>query len=245
MVAEEADGIGSSQVALMLAIRVIPTVLFNGATCAKPVAFARPARPVGSAASVVRLYNRRQVDELCLLDVSGGEPDLTTIKSLADEISSPFSVGGGIRSVDDVANLLKAGADKIVLSASAPMWLIGKIAARWGSQAVVVHIASEDHQAKIAQLAASAGAGEILLTSRTRDGTMQGYDLDLIGQVVRSVTIPVIASGGARSMADCVQAIRAGAHAVAAASIFHFTELTPLDVKIALRDAGFPVRLAA
>ena len=231
---------------MALAVRVIPTVLYDGDLCVKPVAFARPARPVGSVLAALHVHERREVDEIVLLDVSGGVP--ADVGPFADALFTPFSVGGGIRSVDDVDRLLRQGADKVVFGPSA-CWspgLLESVASRWGSQAVCVHVVATN--AVTASVTAASlverGAGEVLVTSRARDGAQTGYDLDLIESVARSVSVPVVAAGGCRSADDAVAAVRAGAAAVAVGAAFHFTSLRPRDIKQALRSAGFSVRLS-
>jgi cyclase len=172
-------------------------------------------------------------------------------------------VGGGIRDADQVAALLRAGADKVALNTGAverPK-LVEEVASRFGVQCVVasIDILRDEGKLRVATHSGSrpterdpvemalelegSGAGEILLTSIDRDGTMTGYDLDLVAHVARAVTIPVIASGGAGTYEDMAAAIGAGASAVAAASIFHFTEQTPLEAKQFLHDRGIPTRL--
>jgi len=249
----------------MLKIRVMPTLLYRGHGLVKGVRF-DASRRVGAAAQAVRVYNMREVDELIFLDIAATLehriPDLDLVDELADVCFVPFTVGGGVRSIDDVRALLKFGADKIsVNSAFADQpELVSDIAAQFGSQCVVVSIdarrANGGYQAyvqagtsptgrtptEMAIQAERLGAGEILLTSIERDGTMEGYDLDLIESVVRAVRIPVIASGGAGNYHHMVEALEVGASAVAAASIFHFTEMTPQAAKAYIGARGFPVR---
>ena len=177
----------------------------------------------------------------------------------------PLTVGGGVRCVDEVRCLLNAGADKISINTAAlerPA-LVAECAKRFGSQCIVASIDArreEDgsYQAYgrsgtwatgldpgvAARQMTAAGAGEILLTSIERDGTMSGYDIDLIRRVADVVSVPIVASGGAGSFSDMAQALsEGGASAVAAAAIFHFTEQTPADAKTHLQGAGFPMRI--
>lgn len=230
----------------MLAVRVIPVVLYDGAVCVKPVAFGRPARPAGDLRQVIRVYARREVDEVVLLDVSGGRCDPAAVASIAEEMWGPFAVGGGIASEDDMAALLRAGADKGVIGPRglAQRGLLEGISARWGAQAITAHIPAVGAADAVlgASEAVARGAGEVLLTARDRDGTQRGYDVDMIAAVARAVTVPVVAAGGCASAADAVAAIRAGAHAVAAGAIFHFTATRPADLRHALRQAEVPVR---
>jgi cyclase len=251
----------------MLKVRVMPTLLWKGLGLVKGVGF-DSWRRVGSVLPTLKVYNARDVDELVLVDIeatlNGAVPDHEAVADFSEECSVPLTVGGGIRSVDQIALLLRAGADKISLNSgalSAPQ-LVDQAAARFGAQCVVAsvdarrleggayrvftHSGSRDSGREAVEWArelADRGAGEILLTSIDRDGTLQGYDLELIERVAGAVNVPVIASGGAGSYADMVSAVkRAGASAVAAASMFHFTEQTPLGAKLALQDAGILVR---
>lgn len=245
----------------------MPTLLHKGTTLVKGTAF-DSWRRVGSAMQSVKVYNMRQVDELVFLDISAThdrrEPDFDLIDDLADECFMPLAVGGGIGSIQHVRRLLEVGADKVVINTAAVERpeLIREISDEFGSQCVVVSI---DARAKtnresevyvesgtrptgrnpvsVAENAEKLGAGEILVTSIDRDGTMSGYDLHLIRAVSEAVTIPVIASGGAGNYDHMAEALRAGASAVAAASLFHFTEQTPLEAKRHLRELGFPTRL--
>lgn len=245
----------------------MPTLLYKDVGLVKGVGF-DSWRRVGSAMQAVKVYNLREVDELVLLDITatldGRGPDLAMVDELADECFMPLTVGGGVRTIDDVQNLLMVGADKVSLNTAAveSPELIRQIQERFGSQCAVVSIDARKepdgtYQAvcrsgtrptgmdptDVARRAESMGAGEILLTSIDRDGTMQGYDVELTSRVASAVGIPVIASGGAGSYAHMAEVLRQGkASAVAAASIFHFTEQTPLEAKRYLMGQGFPVR---
>jgi len=252
----------------LLKTRIIPTLLFKEMGLVKGRQF-DSWRRVGSAMQAVKVYNMRQVDELVFLDITaslrGQSPDLQTVDELADDCFMPMTVGGGVRSIEDVRNLLKVGADKVAINTAAvnDPDLISQAANRFGAQCIVVSIDAKrkpdgtyevyTHSGtrptgltplELAQRAQAAGAGEILLTSIDRDGTLEGYDLDLIKQISSRLTIPVIASGGASSYEDMYQAIsQSGASAVAAASIFHFTQQTPLEAKRYLHQRGIPTRL--
>jgi len=249
-------------------IRVMPTLLFKDVGLVKGVAF-DSWRRVGSAMQAVKVYNLREVDELVYLDITatndGRPPDFETVDDLADECFMPLTVGGGVRTVEHVRRLLKVGADKVAINTAAVEHpaLIREIADRFGSQCVVVSIdarrradgtyESYTHSgrrpagkdpAALAKDAEAMGAGEVLLTSIDRDGTMQGYDVELTRLVSDAVSIPVIASGGAGTYAHMAEVLREGrASSVAAASMYHFTEQTPLGAKRYLREGGFPVRL--
>ena len=246
----------------------MPTLLFKDVGLVKGVGF-DSWRRVGSAMQSVKVYNLREVDELVFLDITataqGRPPDFQAIDDLADECFMPLTVGGGVRSTEDVRRLLQVGADKVALNTAAVEHpaLITEVAERFGSQCVVVSIdarrlpagghevfvrsgtaATGRDPASLAREAAERGAGEILLTSIDRDGTMIGYDVELTRAVCAAVDVPVIASGGAGSYEHMAQVIRAsGCSAVAAASMFHFSEQTPLEAKRYLQALGVPVRI--
>lgn len=247
--------------------RIMPTLLYKDTTLVKGEGF-NSWRRVGSLLQAVKVYNMREVDELVFLDITATEqgrgPDIALVDDFADECFMPLTVGGGITTVEDVRNLLLAGADKIAINSAAlanPQ-LISKIACKFGAQCVVVSIdyTYKDGKPMVysqsgtketckdaldwAKEAAELGAGEILLTSIERDGMMQGYDVEFIKKVSESVNIPVIASGGAGNYHHMFEALEKGkASAIAAASIFHFTEQTPREAKEYLRTKGVPVRL--
>ncbi len=225
-------------------------------------------RRVGSVLPAIKVYNQREVDELILVDIVGHlndlDPDYESIQDFSRECHVPLTVGGGIRNAAQVQKLLRSGADKVSLNTclySAPE-VLEEVAKRHGSQCVVgsVDVAlmagkwicfsnagKHNTGRELVQWAKeleSRGAGELLVTSIGRDGTMEGYDLDMVKAVVEAVNIPVIASGGAGSYMHMVDVVKeAGASAVAAASIYHFTELTPAGVKDAFKAANIPVRM--
>ncbi|MDX2083907.1 MAG: imidazole glycerol phosphate synthase cyclase subunit [Candidatus Melainabacteria bacterium] len=252
----------------MLKTRIIPTLLWKDLGLVKGVGF-DSWRRVGTVLPAIKVYNRRNVDELVLLDITatadGREPDYESVAEFCQESFVPMAVGGGIRSLAHIQGLLRAGADKVVINTAAYSHpeLITQAAQRYGSQCVVVSIdvllqpegtylckshAAQQNTAytpvEWAKTVEALGAGEILLTSIVRDGTMAGYDLDLLQQVSAAVSIPVIAAGGAGTPEHCLQALTAGgSSAIAAASLFHFTEQTPLEIKQYLHSQGIPVRL--
>jgi len=230
-------------------------------------------RDAGDPVELAKRYDEQGADELTFLDVtaSSGNRETTydVVRRTAEEVFIPLTVGGGVREVQDVDRLLRAGADKVGVNTAAitrPA-LIADIADRFGSQVLVLSadvrrrrdasgsVTTEfevtthggrqgtglDAVAWCAR-AAELGAGEILLNSMDADGTRDGFDLDLIEAVRREVTVPLIASGGAGALADFAPAVEAGADAVLAASVFHFGELTVGQVKDALRSHGLPVR---
>lgn len=248
---------------MALAHRVIPTILCRGRTLVKGQRF-DSWRSVGVAAQAVRIHQARGVDEVCLLDIGatpeGRGPDLGLVEELSEILFAPLSVGGGVRSVQDVRALLRAGADKVVIGTGAceVPHLIRDCADAVGSQAIVV---TEDvgygdtvmtrcgktgyshSPVTFAKSAERAGAGEILLTSIDREGTMEGYDLDLIRRVAGAVSIPVIAHGGCSGYADMAAAIAAGASAVAAGALFQFTDATPRAAAQYLAEHGIEARV--
>ncbi|MCB2182805.1 MAG: imidazole glycerol phosphate synthase cyclase subunit [Desulfobulbaceae bacterium] len=252
----------------MLKIRIMPTLLYRDFELVKGVGF-DSWRGVGSAMQAIRVYNMREVDELVFLDITAMQedrrPDFELIDDLADECFMPLTVGGGVTSLEDVKQLLAVGADKVAMNSQAvhDPELIRAVSHKFGSQCAVVSIDARKepdgryqvytHSGKkptgldpveVAVRAAEYGAGEILLTSIERDGTMEGYDLVLTGRVSDAVSIPVIASGGAGQYEHLYEALQTGkASALAAASIFHFTEQTPLEAKRYLREKNINVRL--
>ena len=250
-------------------MRVVPTLLHKSWGLVKGVRF-DSRRAVGSPMQAVRVYNLRNVDELVFLDVVATAeqrgPDLALVDELADECFMPLAVGGGIRTVDDVHALLAVGADKVVIGSAAVERpeVVHEAAQRFGSQCVVVSIDTRHTGAggsaevwvrsgtvptgrdpvRTAQEMEHLGAGEILLQSIDHDGVMEGYELDTIAAVTAAVSIPVVASGGAGTFAHMLDAVEvAGASAVAAASMFHFTEQTPMEAKQHLAAGGVPVRM--
>ncbi|MCP4264239.1 MAG: imidazole glycerol phosphate synthase subunit HisF [Candidatus Brocadiaceae bacterium] len=252
----------------MLKVRVMPTLLFRDMGLVKGISF-DSWRMIGSAMQAIKVYNMREVDELVFLDISATRnnrrPDFETIDDLADECFMPMTVGGGVRTVEDARRLLYVGADKVAINTAAVEnpGLIREMADRFGSQCVVVSIdfkktGNEENRVfthsgtkptamdpvDFARQAEEQGAGEILLTSVDRDGTMTGYDIEVTARVSDAVTIPVIASGGAGNYEHMLQVLTEGkATAIAAASIFHFTQQTPLEAKHFLCDKNIRVRL--
>ncbi len=251
----------------MLKARVIPTILWKDFGIVKGVGF-NSWRRVGTLLPAIKVYNTRQVDELIIVDITATEqnrePDYEVIDEIADECFVPLTVGGGVKSVDHIKKLLRAGADKVAINSGcySDPDIISRGADLFGTQCMVVSIdvfkhpdgryecysssgkmATGKHPVEWAMAMEAKGAGELLITSITNDGAMNGYDIELIKNVTHGVSIPVIASGGAKDYEDMYRAITvAGASAVAAASIFHFTEQTPLEAKNFLRQKGILVR---
>jgi cyclase len=252
----------------MLAKRIIPCLDVKDGRVVKGINFL-DLRDAGDPVEQARFYENEGADELVFLDITASSDNRKTIIELArrtaDQVFIPFTIGGGIGGLEDIREILKAGADKVSLNTAAVLdpELISLAAGRCGSQCVVVAIDARKkplgwevciHGGRTptgknavtwAGEAAKRGAGEILLTSMDGDGTMAGYDLELIRAVTRSVGIPVIASGGAGTLDDLYRAIaEGGAQAVLAASIFHFRIHSVREAKQFLEARGIPVRLA-
>lgn len=251
----------------MLKIRVMPTLLWRDTALVKGVGF-DSWRIVGSAMQAVKVFNLREVDELVFLDIGATRaeigPDFDLIDDLADECFMPLTVGGGVRDVEDVRHLLQVGADKVALNTlaiEAPS-LIETMSRRFGAQCVVVSIdfrrdetggatvwtrsGTQDTGLDVVEWAREAekrGAGEILLASIERDGTLEGYDLETTRRVCQAVSIPVIASGGAGNYEHLKNALEAGASALAAGAMWQFTQSTPLEAKRFLAEQGFAMRI--
>jgi len=249
----------------MLARRVIPVLLARGHQLVKGERF-NSWRSVGHVLQAAKIHQARGVDELIVLDIGATPerrgPDFEFIEKLTSECFMPLTVGGGVRSVEDVRWLLALGADKVAIctAAVANPCLIAECASRFGSQAIVVAIDVSDGRVvtecngrawyigppeKWAQSCEYNGAGEILLTSVDRDGTLQGYDLELVRRVSEAVSVPVIAAGGCSGYEDMRLAIEAGASAVAAGALFQFTDATPRGAAEYLAAHGIEARLAA
>lgn len=251
-----------------LARRVIPCLDVSGGRVVKGVRFENLVDQGDPAESALR-YAEQGADEIVFLDIGaapeGRDTRLDWVERTARQVFIPLTVGGGVRSEGDAHRLLRSGADKVGVNSAAveDPELISVLARRFGSQCVVLsvdarrrgdhgggwevvtkggrHATGRDALAWIRE-GVERGAGEILLTSIDRDGTKDGYDTGLIAEVVRSVGVPVIASGGAGTVEHLAQGLASGASAVLAASIFHQGTYTVGQVKRALSEAGFPIR---
>jgi cyclase len=256
---------------MTLAVRVIPCLDVDAGRVVKGINF-KELRDAGDPVELARTYDAEGADELTFLDISassdGRATTLEVVSKVAEEVFIPLTVGGGIRSVDDVDTMLRAGADKIGVNtaAIARPELISEIAERFGNQVLVLSVDARRVSGDVrtdsgfevtthggrqstgidaiawAVRAAELGAGEILLNSMDADGTRDGFDLEMIRQVRAAVDIPVIASGGAGAVDHVAPAVEAGADAVLAASVFHFGTLRIGEVMGGLSAAGFPVR---
>ncbi len=250
---------------MSVAVRVIPCLDVDAGRVVKGVNF-QSLRDAGDPVSLASFYDAEGADELTFLDItasSGGRETMyDVVRRTADQVFIPLTVGGGVRAVSDVDKLLRAGADKVSLNTAAverPS-LLREAAERFGSQCVVLSVDARrsgrgfevtTHGGRTgtgidalewAARGVALGAGEILLNSMDADGTTGGFDVELIRLVRAEVGVPVIASGGAGSVAHFGPAVAAGADAVLAASVFHFGTLRISQVKDALREAGHPVR---
>ncbi|MGE5309328.1 MAG: imidazole glycerol phosphate synthase subunit HisF [Deltaproteobacteria bacterium] len=250
----------------MLAKRIIPCLDIKDGRVVKGVKFVG-LRDAGDPVEVARAYERQKADELVFLDITASHEARKTLVGLVERIAQnifmPFTVGGGIASVEDIRTLLNAGADKTSINSSAVATprLIEDGARKFGSQCIVVAIDAKRREqgwevyvhggrkpagldaVEWARKAASLGAGEILLTSMDCDGTRNGYDLELTKAVASAVTIPVIASGGAGTLEHFYEVFaRTGADAALAASLFHYNELSVTQVKDYLKGKGIAVR---
>ena len=250
----------------MLKVRVIPVLLIQDGLLKKPIQFKNP-RTVANPMTIIKVFEERHVDELILLDigvtVEEDEIDPDLVRDIAEELTVPFAFGGGIDSVERMTEIIQAGAEKIVINSAAVENpdLINEGVKKFGSQCIVVSIdallAGKEYKVVIksgsneteldaiewAIEAEKRGAGEILINSILKEGMLSGYDLELIKKISESVSVPVIASGGASSLQDFVDVVtKSKASAVAAGSIFHYTKHTPDMIKGILKDNGLPVR---
>jgi cyclase len=246
-------------------VRVIPTILTDGLTVVKGEKF-NNWRTVGSAEATARLYASRDVDELMFLDVTARSRktmiDTNLLNHFTDVLDVPFSVGGGINSLEEAKACFRHGAEKIVLGTAAILnpTLITEIANIFGNQAIIVSIDFESDstneiliesgtkQAEIQSFEfienlENLGAGEVLLQSVQHDGTLTGMDFNRIACVSRLTSLPVIASGGAASHEDFHRAVLSGASAVAAGAIFQFTQITPKQVRRFILERGIKTRI--
>jgi imidazole glycerol-phosphate synthase subunit HisF len=253
---------------MTLAVRVIPCLDVDAGRVVKGVHF-RDLRDAGDPVELARKYDAEGADELTFLDISasyeGRATTMDIVSRTAEEVFIPLTVGGGVSSVDDVDRLLRAGADKVAVNTAAIRRpeLVSEIAGRFGNQVLVLSVDARrapgtDSGFEVtthggrraagldavdwAARAADLGAGEILLNAMDADGTQSGFDVELIRLVRAAVSVPVVASGGAGSASDFPPAVRAGADAVLAATVFHFGTVSVGEVKASLSDAGYPVR---
>ena len=252
----------------MLKNRIIPCLDVKNGRVVKGINFVNLI-DAGDPVEQAKIYDEQGADELCFLDITASNENrdiiLDTVKKTAEKCFIPLTVGGGVRTLDDIRNLLLAGADKVSINTAAfsNKDLVRKSAEKFGSQCIVVAVDAKQVKEnrwevfthggrnctgvdvlKFVEKMELMGAGEILLTSMDRDGTKKGYDLDLTKKVSNLLNIPVIASGGVGNLEHLYQGINIGkASAVLAASIFHFGEHTILEAKQYLDSKGIPVRI--
>lgn len=253
----------------MLKARLIPCLDVKDGRVVKGINFV-DLRDAGDPVEQAKIYDAAGADELCFLDITASSDErailLDVVRRTAEACFIPLTVGGGVRTEEDVRNLLLAGADKVSVMTAAVQRpaLIGELAAKFGSQCIVVAIDARRRSdgdgwevythggrratgldaVEYAKEAARLGAGEILLTSMDRDGTREGFDIALTRAVTDAVQIPVIASGGVGNLDHLVEGVRdGGATGVLAASIFHFGEYTIAEAKAHMERAGVPVRI--
>jgi len=251
----------------MLTKRIIPCLDIKDGRTVKGINFIG-LKDAGDPVELAKRYSEEGADELVFLDISATQEKRKTlvelVQRIAAEINIPFTVGGGIKSKEEIESLLKAGADKVSLNSSIVKnpELIREGAQAFGSQAIVAAIdakyvgphwevfthggtqATGLDALKWAQQCQDKGAGELLVTSMDRDGTKSGFDHDLLRLIHNHTQIPLIASGGAGTIEHCIEAIEKGkADAVLAASIFHFREIEIHDLKLAMKKAGIPTRV--
>ena len=256
---------------MSLAKRIIPCLDVDKGRVVKGVQFV-DIRDAGDPVEIARRYNEQGADEITFLDITAShearDTTLMTVERMAGEVFIPLTVGGGVRELQDIRNLLNAGADKVAINSAAihnPEF-VGEAAQRFGSQCIVVAIDAKQvrhgdeprweifthggrkptgiNAIEWAKKMTALGAGEILLTSMDRDGTKNGFDLDLTSRISDSVPVPVIASGGVGQLQHLVDGIIEGrADAVLAASIFHFGEHTVPEAKQYMAECGVDIRL--
>tara|TARA_B100001248_G_C27309924_1_gene421397 strand:+ start:111 stop:878 length:768 start_codon:yes stop_codon:yes gene_type:complete len=249
----------------MLKVRIIPTLLWKNHSLVKSKKFDE-WRKVGHLVPSVKVYNSRNVDEIIFLNISDLGDNQIPDYSLVDEVAShcfvPLTIGGNIKNLYDVQKIIERGADKICINSilESNIKIINDISKNFGSQAVVVSVDFRkveddykiffkggkkksninifDHVKKVEDL----GAGELILNSIDNDGMMNGYELEILGQISKFCKLPIIISGGAGDYSHMKDAIEYGASAVSAASIFHFTEKTPEEAKNYLKKNNIPIR---
>ena len=249
----------------MLKKRIITTMLWNGVTLVKGNQFIN-SRRAGSAITTIKIYNSRDVDEIIFFDINKNESnenyDLNFIRQLTDECNVPITIGGGVKEIYQITDLLFAGADKVSINSENynNIELLSSAVKKFGSQTIVAGIDYKKFDGKYFCVSRSgkvkekvhpvdwavrcedSGAGELIITSIDKDGLMLGYDYEILEKVCNKVNIPVVISGGAGNYSHFLEAFNCGASAVAAASIYHFTEQTPAESKKYLSDNKIAVR---
>ena len=251
----------------MVKQRIIPKFLLDGGRLVKGVRFHEDFRQAGNPVSTAKVYDSYGVDELIFLDIAASVGSrlalIEVVQRVSKEVFMPMTVGGGVRTVDDIAQLLRAGADKIAITTAAlenPEF-VREGARRFGDQCITVGIDYREIAPGVHRVFSHAGrqqwdtdpvdwarrmedaqCGELLLCSIDRDGTMSGYDLDMIERVMEAVNVPIIASSGCGSLQHCLDAFATGVSALAISSMFLFTDHSPIKVRSYLRSKGVHVR---
>ena len=251
----------------MLKKRIIPKFLIRGGRLVKGVRFLENFREAGNPVSTAKVYDAYGVDELMFLDIDatleGREVTGSIIERVSEEVFMPFTVGGGIHSLEQIARLLRSGADKVSVTTAAveSSGFVRTAASRFGDQCIVVGIDYRRDESGRPFVCTHGGtrptglspedfalrmqdqhAGEILLCDIDRDGTMSGYDLEMIHRLSERLDIPLIASSGAGTLAHCAEALSAGASAITISSMFLFSDHSPIKVRTYLATNGLPVR---
>jgi len=248
----------------MLKVRIIPVLTFNGFGLVKTKRFSNP-RMVGNPVQVARVYNSRGVDELVFIDIFASlqkrKINLKLVKDVIRECYMPVAIGGGIESLDDISDLLKIGADKVVIKTKALLdkQFIKNAVDFYGSQCISVsvdaYLTNDGYKVfnnlniditveKFIEEIIVCKVGELVLNSVDNDGIMNGFDIDLVNYVSKMVSIPIIVVGGGGNMKHYNKLFsETNTQAVGSASIFHFTQFTPLDIKNELKSINIPVRL--
>jgi cyclase len=251
----------------MLKKRIIPKFLISQGRLVKGVRFHENFREAGNPVSTAKVYDSYGVDELLFVDIDAtpqGRPVVgSVIERISEEVFMPFTVGGGIKTIEQIGSLLASGADKVCINTSAiedPNFIL-RAASRFGDQCIVVGIDYQRQSNGFLRVVSHCGsrtteldpidwaqrmqelhAGEIMLCSVDRDGTMTGYDIDLIAEVSERLEVPLIASSGAGSLQHCRDALEAGASAITISSMFLFTDHSPIKVRSYLSSNGLSVR---
>tara|TARA_B110001469_G_C9639853_1_gene321584 strand:- start:1646 stop:2425 length:780 start_codon:yes stop_codon:yes gene_type:complete len=250
----------------MLKCRVIPILTFNGFALVKTKGFGSNARMIGNAVQAARVYNSRNVDELVFLDIYASKKNrkmnLQMARLIIDECFMPVALGGGIKTIEDIEDLLAIGADKVVLKSKIienPEF-INEASSIYGNQCITLAIDAVKKEDNIYYLYNILGKeillfeflkkiesynfGEIILTSVNNDGMMNGFDIKLVSEVEKMINVPIVVSGGAGNLDHFKELFsKTNIEAVGASSIFHFTRYTPRDLKLAIQSVGKPVRI--
>ena len=248
----------------MLKVRIIPILTFNGFALVKTKQFTNP-RMVGNPVQAARVYNSRAVDELAFIDIfatkQNRKNNLKIVEDVIKECFMPVAIGGGITSIEDITDLLKIGADKVIIKTASLInnSFIKEASEFFGAQCITIAVDVYRHndQFKVLNTAGKdvtmqdfiseiqeTGAGEIILNSVDKDGTMSGFDIQLIQEAEKITKVPMICVGGGGNLDHYIELFQqTNCEAVGSASIFHFTQFTPLDIKNSLKKINKPVRL--